>query len=136
LLAVSIGPVQDFIAAARSTSDLWAGSHLLARLAWEAMRVICEELGPDAILFPRLRGVPQVDLWLAGEAGLPAAWFDGCEWRRRKTDANPLFVAALPNRFTALVPASKARELAAAIERRVRDYALNRAREAFARLLA
>lgn len=136
LLAVSIGPVQDFIAAARSTSDLWAGSHLLARLAWEAMQVICEELGPDAILFPRLRGVPQVDLWLAGDAGLPAEWFDGYEWRKRKTDANPLFVAALPNRFTALVPGSKALELAAAIERRVRDYALTKARQAFARLLA
>src|SRR5690625_6257283 len=50
--------------AARTTSDLWAGSHLLSRLSWEAMRPLCEQLGPDAILFPRLRGIPQVDLWL------------------------------------------------------------------------
>ena len=64
LLTLSIGPVQPFIAAARKMEDLWAGSHLLARLSWEAMRVVCEQLGPDAILFPRLRGVPQVDLWL------------------------------------------------------------------------
>ncbi len=52
LLTLSIGPVQSFIAAARSTSDLWAGSHLLARLAWEAIKPVCEALGPDAILFP------------------------------------------------------------------------------------
>ena len=58
LLTLSIGPVQPFIASARKMEDLWAGSHLLARLSWEAMRVVCERLGPDAILFPRLRGVP------------------------------------------------------------------------------
>ena len=39
LLALSIGPVQSFIAAARKMEDLWAGSHLLERLAWQAMRV-------------------------------------------------------------------------------------------------
>ncbi len=135
LMAVSIGPVQDFIAAARSTSDLWAGSHLLARLAWEAMRVVCDACGPEAILFPRLRGVPQVDLWLARDCGLPIELFEGCEWRTHATDANPLFAAALPNRFTALVPASRVRELAARIERAVRSYAVTKAKEAFARLL-
>src|SRR5690606_19951155 len=40
LLALSIGPVQSFIASARTTSDLWAGSHLLSRLSWEAMRPV------------------------------------------------------------------------------------------------
>ena len=64
ILTVSIGPVQDFIAASRSTSDLWAGSHFLSMLSWQAMKVIAETLGPDAILFPQLRGVPIVDLWL------------------------------------------------------------------------
>jgi CRISPR-associated protein Cmr2 len=135
LLAVSIGPVQDFISAARSTSDLWAGSHLLARLAWEAMRVVCAACGPEAILFPRLRGVPQVDLWLAREQRLPLDLFASCEWRRRATDANPLFAAALPNRFTALVPAAQARELAQRITQEVRAYAVAKAREAFRRML-
>jgi CRISPR-associated protein Cmr2 len=113
LLAVSLGPVQGFIAAARSTSDLWAGSHLLSRLSWEAMKPVCERLGPDAILFPRLRGVPQVDLWLR-EIGLCAEWFKGAEWRQRTTDANPLFAAALPNRFVAVLPASQVEDIAAA----------------------
>ena len=121
LFALSIGPVQGFIAAARTTSDLWAGSHLLARLSWEAAKVVCERLGPDAILFPRLRGIPQVDVWLRDECRLPAAWFRS-DWTTDTTDGNPLFAAALPNRFVALVPADGARGIADAVETRVREW--------------
>lgn len=122
LLNVSFGPVQSFIAAGRSTSDLWAGSHLLSRIAWEGMKVICERLGPDAIIFPQLRGVPMVDLWLQNEMGLPAARFEECEWRKAKTDANPLFAATLPNKFVALIPACLAKELAEQVTERVRQW--------------
>lgn len=122
LLTVSLGPVQSFIAAARSTSDLWAGSHLLSRLAWECMRPLCEALGPDAVLFPRLRGIPQVDLWLRDQMHLPADLFKGCEWQKGATDANPLFSAALPNRFVAVVPASQAQAIAQQCEQAVRDW--------------
>lgn len=122
LLTMSLGPVQSFIEAARTTSDLWAGSHLLARLAWEAMKPLCEALGPDAILFPRLRGVPQVDLWLREDCGLPAELFADSEWVRSATDGNPLFTAALPNRFVALVPRAQAAQLAQQVERAVRAW--------------
>lgn len=136
LLALSIGPVQPFIAAARKTEDLWAGSHLLSRLSWEAMRPVCEQLGPDAILFPRLRGVAQVDLWLRDEMGLPTQWFEQAEWNTAPaTDANPLFAAALPNRFVAVVPAARARELAAACRDAVRGWLLERGLEVVVRLL-
>lgn len=135
LLAVAIGPVQDFIAAARSVSDLWAGSHLLSYLAWVAMRVVCEACGPEAVLFPRLRGVPLADLWLLRDQGLAADRFRDCDWRSAATDANPLFAAALPNRFTALVPAARAREIAERITAAVRAEALGLAREALRRLL-
>lgn len=135
LLALSIGPVQGFIAAARSTSDLWAGSHLLSRLSWEAMKPFCERLGPDAILFPRLRGVPQVDLWLRDDMKLPPALFQGCEWQERGTDANPLFAAALPNRFVAVVPASQVGEIAEEIARRVREWLMDLGERVVDRLL-
>ncbi len=135
LLAVSLGPVQEFISAARSTSDLWAGSHLLSRLSWEAMRVICDELGPEAVLFPRLRGVPQVDLWLREDCGLRRGLFDACEWTHGSSDANPLFAAALPNRFTALVPAGRARDLAERITAHVRAWILSMGDAAYRRLL-
>ena len=36
LLAIHIGPVQEFIAAARRTSDLWAGSQLLLEVVGAA----------------------------------------------------------------------------------------------------
>lgn len=136
LLAVSLGPVQDFIAASRSTSDLWAGSHLLARIAWEAMRVVCDLCGPEAILFPRLRGVPQVDLWLQTQCALDRNLFADERWRKERTDANPLFGAALPNRFTAVVPRSRAREIADGITRRVREWARATTADAYRQLLA
>lgn len=122
LLTLSIGPVQGFIAAARTTSDLWAGSHLLSRLTWEVMRPVCEALGPDAILFPRLRGIPQVDIWLRDKMELPADLFKACDWMKNGTDANPLFSAAMPNRFVAVVPASRAKELAEEASKRVRSW--------------
>lgn len=124
LLALSIGPVQSFIAAARKTEDLWAGSHLLSRLAWEVMRPICERFGPDAILFPRLRGIAQVDLWLQKEMKLPESLFEDCDWRKAAVDANPLFAAALPNRFVAIVPASEVEEIAEDCKSKVREWLL------------
>ncbi|MCG5541861.1 type III-B CRISPR-associated protein Cas10/Cmr2 [Halorhodospira sp. M38] len=135
LLNVALGPVQPFIAAARTTSDLWAGSHLLARLAWEAMRVVCERLGPDAVLFPQLRGVPQVDLWLL-EQGLEPALFQKEPWNERTvTDANPLFSAALPNRFLAVVPAEQAEDLGRAIERHLHAWVAETAEAVVTELL-
>jgi CRISPR-associated protein Cmr2 len=135
LLALSIGPVQGFIAAARSTSDLWAGSHLLSRLAWEAMRPVCEALGPDAILFPRLRGIAQVDLWLRDQMGLPDALFAHCDWKKGASDANPLFCAALPNRFVAVVPASQAQDIAGQVTQAVRGWLEELGRDVVTRLL-
>ena len=122
LLSLAIGQVQSFIASARKMDDLWAGSHLLARLSWEAMRPVCEQLGPDAILFPRLRGVPQVDLWLRDQMELPDELFEHCDWNKSGTDSNPLFSAALPNRFVAVVPASQAKVIAESVEKAVREW--------------
>lgn len=135
LLALSIGPVQSFIAAARKMDDLWAGSHLLSRLAWEAMRPVCERLGPDAILFPRLRGVPQVDLWLRDQMDLPDALFEHCDWMKGGTDANPLFSAALPNRFVAVVPASQAKAIAEEVTQAVRGWLNTLGQDVVMRLL-
>lgn len=135
LLSLAIGPVQSFIEAARSTSDLWAGSHLLSRLAWETMKPVCEQLGPDAVLFPRLRGVPQVDVWLRDECGLPGEWFSDCEWTQKNTDANPLFGAALPNRFVAVVPAAQAKTIAETVQRRVREWLQNLGKQMVGELL-
>ena len=47
-LSFSLGPVQTFIAAARTIRDLWAGSYLLSWLTFQAMRPLLDEVGPSA----------------------------------------------------------------------------------------
>lgn len=121
LLQMAFGPIQDFIAQARTTSDLWAGSHLLSRIAWEGMRVICDRLGPESILFPQLRGIPLADRWLQ-QQGVRETLFAQAKWKSGGSDSNPLFSAALPNKFLALVPDSMADELAHMAEQAVRDW--------------
>ncbi|NEV64429.1 type III-B CRISPR-associated protein Cas10/Cmr2 [Thiorhodococcus minor] len=131
LLAMSFGPVQGFIAQARSTSDLWAGSHLLSTIVWEAIRSIAEAVGPDAVLFPSLRGVPAVDAWLASDAVLGERGRELLQEIRSDvctdaSDTNPLFAAALPNKLMAIVPESRVRALAeqAAANARLRARAI------------
>jgi CRISPR-associated protein Cmr2 len=134
LLTLSIGPVQEFIAAGRSTSDLWAGSHFLSALAWQALQTVVERYGPDAILFPQLRGVPAVDVWLI-EQGVEPGLFEGASWNEKHTDYNPLFVAALSNRFVAVVPEKAAAGLAASIRERLREWVQTEARAMLDRVL-
>ena len=64
LLSIVLGPVQPFIAAARSLRDLWTGSALLSWLAFKAIEPVLEQHGPTAMVFPVLRGNPLMDQWL------------------------------------------------------------------------
>ena len=50
LLAIAIGPVQDFIASARRTRDLWFGSWLLSEISKAAAQKIVEE--GNQLIFP------------------------------------------------------------------------------------
>jgi CRISPR-associated protein Cmr2 len=59
LYVLSIGPVQDFISAARRTRDLWFGSHLLSEISKTAARTIAESGGE--LIFPALKtGAPNL----------------------------------------------------------------------------
>lgn len=100
LILFTVGPVQDFISAARKTKDLWAGSYMLSWLIWNAMKVICEKCGPDSILFPDLSEQPLVDFWLNNEKNIPLP----IDFERLKTPT-------LPNRFFAVVPDDDADQL-------------------------
>jgi len=60
LYVLSIGPVQDFIAAARRTRDLWFGSHLLSEISKAAARTVAKAGGE--LIFPALeRGHPDLE---------------------------------------------------------------------------
>ena len=102
LLLFSIGPIQDFIATARKTQDLWAGSYMLSYISWTAMKAISEGMGPDSIIFPDLMDQPFCNLWLR-ERGLKFV-----EKPRRESLSSP----TLPNRVLAILPKDNAEHVA------------------------
>lgn len=107
LMTWSIGPVQGFIAQARRTADLWGGSMILSQLAGAAAVEICKELGPWAFAFPSMRGQPAIAEWLlANKICQPFS-----EEIRH--------IAALPNRFSVLVPGAGIYALTLALEEAV-----------------
>jgi CRISPR-associated protein Cmr2 len=84
LLHFTLGPVQGFVAQARRTGDLWAGSFLLSWLAGQAMKTVAESGG--TILVPDVSGDALFQAMKAGAGGLGPA------------------IGSLPNRFKAEVP--------------------------------
>lgn len=55
LLAMAIGPVQDFIKAARKTRDLWFGSQLLSDISRKVAIAVAEACGgPECLIFPAI----------------------------------------------------------------------------------
>lgn len=114
-LLFTLGPVQSFIATARKAQDLWAGSYLLSYLSWQAMRVVAETWGPDAVIFPDLCGQPFADLWLKKEKGL---------WFIENTDINKesLSSPTLPNRFLAILPLDDVEPIAQKIVQEVQGF--------------
>ncbi|GAA6756803.1 type III-B CRISPR-associated protein Cas10/Cmr2 [Thermus thalpophilus] len=71
LLAIALGPVQEFIATARRTRDLYAGSRLLSEAAREAACALVreEKIGPKALIFPAPES--EEELEVLGKAGIP-----------------------------------------------------------------
>ena len=94
LLHFSLGPVQGFVAQARRTRDLWAGSFILSWLSGCAMRAVLD--GDGEILLPQVRDRAGafVDPMLAGLYGHSVPGHE-----RPK-------IGTLPNRFMARVPAA------------------------------
>jgi len=88
LLLVTLGPVQDFIAQARRTRDLWYGSHLLSEIGRRAARSLVDQ--GALLVFPALE---------AGNLELEACFAP----TRAKTEQPPLSIA---NKLLAEVPAT------------------------------
>ena len=130
-LLFQLGPVQEYIAQARRTLDLWSGSYLLSYLIGSGLRHIALTLGPDQVIFPNLCGQPIFDLLLKDEI-----W--GKASVREETDDSKaitlwdslgygedyarlrLLTPSLPNRFLAIVPAGRAAEIAKEIAQIIR----------------
>lgn len=84
ILHVTLGPVQGFVAQARRTRDLWAGSFLLSWLAGQAMHAVTQAGG--SIVLPDVRNDPLFNAIRTPPGGFGPA------------------VGSLPNRFKAKVP--------------------------------
>lgn len=92
LLHFSLGPVQGFVAQARRTRDLWAGSFILSWLSGQAMRAVLD--GGGEVLLPQVKDATGdfTDPMLAGLYGTTVPGH-----------AQPK-IGTLPNRFMARVP--------------------------------
>ena len=81
------------------------GSYILSYLTWRGIQNLVAESGPDAVLYPALRGQSLVDHWLHHD------------FTPSLVDApkpGDLAVATMPNKFIALLPAGRASDLARA----------------------
>lgn len=105
LVMVSLGPVQDFIAQARRTRDLWYGSFLLSELSKAVAKVLAER---GQLVFPALDNGDQ----------------------RLEPRENPERAFNVANKIVALVPAADAESAA----RTARDAALDALRRRSARV--
>lgn len=129
-LLFQFGPVQEFIAQARSTRDLWSGSYLLSWLSAHAMKAVTDRIGPDGVIFPSLRGngifdAMHRDSFYARRRSDGGRGEEETVWERIAREkggglAEWLLTPTLPNRFFAVVPAGRGAELARAAEEALR----------------
>lgn len=111
LMVLSITPVQQFIGKARKLRDLWTGSVLLSWLAFEGIKWVLENLGPDHILYPSLVDQPLINEYLkkTWDMELPESLSNQAKG-----------IASFPNKFVALIPVSKSQE----IGKKIREHIL------------
>ena len=120
-LKLQIGPVQEFIAAARSVRDLWSGSYILSWLMAAGMKALSAEVGPDAVIFPSLKGQPLFDLHWRDDLWTKTSIGDKTIWESLGLDNRDMLTPNLPNVFLAIVPADRAKELGELIAEAIRN---------------
>ena len=122
IMVFSITPVQEFIAKARKLRDYWTGSVLLSWLAFEGMRWVIENLGPDHILYPSLIDQPLINEYMK---------------RNWKTGEDsflnpPRDIASFPNKFVFLAPVN----VADSISSEIKGHILKKWEEFYAKVFA
>lgn len=112
MMVCSITPVQAFISRARKLRDYWTGSVILSKLAFEGIRWVVENLGPDHILYPSLIDQPMIVEYMRHELAhnTPAM---------PKTPGQHADIASFPNKFIFILPVHQADEIAVEIEKHI-----------------
>jgi CRISPR-associated protein Cmr2 len=109
MMVFSITPVQPFIAKARKLRDYWTGSVLLSWLAFEGMRWVMENLGPDHVLYPSLIDQPLINEYLKKNWKVSQEGFL----------SPPVDIASFPNKFLFLLPMNMVEAIACEIENHI-----------------
>ena len=120
-LKLQIGPVQEFIAAARSVRDLWSGSYILSWLMAAGMKALSAEVGPDAVIFPSLKGQPLFDLHWRKDLWSKTSIGGITIWESLGLEDRDMLTPNLPNVLLAIVPADRVRCLGKRIEVAIRN---------------
>ncbi|MFO7885084.1 MAG: type III-B CRISPR-associated protein Cas10/Cmr2 [Desulfobacteraceae bacterium] len=107
----SITPVQDYISNARKLRDFWTGSIILSWLAFEGIKWVCENLGPDHILYPSLIDQPLINEYLDIEKHI-----SGISSMNNIRD-----IASFPNKFLFLLPFEKSEEITEKIKTHIKN---------------
>jgi CRISPR-associated protein Cmr2 len=107
----SITPVQDYISNARKLRDFWTGSIILSWLAFEGIKWVCENLGPDHILYPSLIDQPLINEYLDIEKDI----------RGISSMNNIRDIASFPNKFLFLLPFEKSEEITEKIKAHIKN---------------
>lgn len=113
LVLFSVGPVQNFIAQARKTQDLYWSSYLLSYFSFLVILNLIDLYGPDCVVYPDLHGQPFVDWWLRNELQLKVS-----------PGGTDLGLPAIPNRCMAIIPENDPENLETIfklMEKKVRD---------------
>lgn len=106
LLGFSLDPVRAFAWSGRSCLDLWTGTWIASYLVWVGLRTVCEELGPDHVIYPCVSRQPLFRQWVGGRLAAPTV--------------GELALPGLSNRIVALVPQPLADSLAARMAEAIR----------------
>jgi|LQYC01.1.fsa_nt_gi CRISPR-associated protein, Crm2 family len=109
LMVFSITPVQPFIAKARKLRDYWTGSVLLSWLAFEGIKWVIENIGPDHIMYPSLIDQPLINQYLEKNWSVKDVNFLN----------NQNDIASFPNKFLFLAPMNMSRNIADEIKRHI-----------------
>lgn len=104
IIKFQIGLVQDFIAAARSTRDLWSGSYLLSFLTAVGIRKLTEHGGK--LIFPNPEHQPLLDR--------PETW-------RLSSNHQDRLTPNLPNLFIAILDGPDPIKVAEDVEKAIRQ---------------
>ncbi len=120
-LKFQLGPVQDFIAEARSVRDLWSGSYLLSWLMAAGLKALALEVGPDCVIYPNLKDQPIFDLHLKYSFWSQIKVNGKSVWEHLGHQNDALLTPNLPNVFLAVVHRDHAERLGRLVEKAIRD---------------